>query len=148
MFLTLYIGVRWFWSSGPGQLDIDVEIDGKPVTKGERFPTPLARKKPDSFTVELAQGRHRLRAASPSQGAQFEVEFDVADQARYAELCYDYYPKDHPSYPQDRPFEGFTSRSRARISGGGRGATLPAGVRGGTSTWGRPRCDGTPHGRS
>ena len=105
MSLTLYIGVRWFWSSGPGQLDIDIEIDGKPVTTGERFPTPRARKKPDSFAVELAQGRHRLRAASPSQGTQFEVEFTVADKLRYAELCYDYYPKDAPSDRQDRPFD-------------------------------------------
>lgn len=105
MYLRLYVGVRWFWSARERKLDIDIEIDGQPVSTGERFPTSKARKSPDSFTIKLAEGRHRLRAVSASQEARFEVEFDVADVSRYAELCYDYYPRNDPYYQQYRPFD-------------------------------------------
>lgn len=103
--LTLYVGVRWFQGSGPARLDIDVEIDGRSVTAGERFPTPDARKKPDSFHVELAPGRHRLRAACASRGAQFEVEFDLTRDPRYAQVCYNHYPKDSPGSDEGFDFE-------------------------------------------
>jgi hypothetical protein len=102
--LTLYVGVRWFGSDGPGRLDIDVEIDGVPVTTGQRFPTPEARKSPDDFSVELSDGGHRLRARSASRNAAFEVGFETAGKPRYAELCYDHYPKEHP----DKSREGFS----------------------------------------
>ena len=103
--LSLYVDVRWFWSDGPGTLDIDVDIDGAPVTQGRSFPTPEARKKPDSFRLELPTGRHRLRARSGSQRAEFEIEFDLTGDEHYAQLCYDHYPKDHPYYQQYRPFD-------------------------------------------
>ena len=103
--LTLYVDVRWFWGEGPGSLDIDADIDGAPVTRGGKFPTPAARKKPDSFDVELSNGRHRLRARSASQGAEFEIEFEITGPEHFAQLCYDHYPKDHPYYQQYRPFD-------------------------------------------
>ena len=124
--LRLYVGVRWFWSDRSGTLDIDADVDGVPVTEGKRFPTPAARKAPDAFVVELAPGRHRLRARSGSQGARFEVEFDMTENPAFAQLCYDHYPKDHPSYEQYRRFdpastsghrEGFTFEIRDRDFG-------------------------------
>ena len=103
--LTLYVGVRWFWSDRPGTLDVDVTLDGAEVTKGQTFPSPRARKKPDSFAIDLPKGRHRLVARSTTQGAWFEIEFDVTRDQHYAQLSYDYYPKDHPYYQQFRPFD-------------------------------------------
>lgn len=124
--LTLYVSVRWFWSDKPGTLDIDVEIDGNAVTSGRRFPSPEAKKKPDKLSLDLDKGRHRLKARSRSQKAEFEVEFEVGDAHQYADLCYDHYPKDHPYYPQYRPFdpastsghrEGFTFQIQDRDFG-------------------------------
>jgi hypothetical protein len=100
--VTLYVGVRWFRASGPGRLDIDVDIDGTSVTAGETFPTPDARKKPDSFVVELPPGRHRLRASSRSRKARFEADFEVTRDRHYAQLCYNHYPAESPG-----PDEGF-----------------------------------------
>jgi hypothetical protein len=117
--LTLVVGVRWFWSDREGRLDIDVDIDGTPVTHGERFPTPAARKKPDSFRLQLTPGRHRLRARSASQGA--EIEFELSGTPRYAELCYDHYPRIirtisgiGRSIRRTRPATGKGSPSRSR----------------------------------
>jgi hypothetical protein len=124
--LTLYVSVAWFWSDGPGTLDIDVEIDGKPVTTGRCFPGPGAKKKPDSFGIELEKGVHRLTARSASQKAEFEVAFELGDIDQYADLCYQHYPKSHPYYQQYRPFdpastsghrEGFTFKIQARDFG-------------------------------
>jgi hypothetical protein len=111
--LTLYVGVRWFGSDRPGTLDIDADIDGAPVTRGGKFPTPAARKAPDSFDVELSEGRHRLRARSASQGAEFEIEFDLTRDHHFAQLCYDHYAKDHP----DRRQAGFTFEIQVRDFG-------------------------------
>jgi len=124
--LCLYVDVRWFWREPTGSLDIDVDIDGAPVSRGKSFPTPAAGKKPDSFLLELAKGRHRLRAHSASQGAEVEIDFELTGDDHYAQLCYDYYPKDHPYYPQYRPFdpastsghrEGFNFRMQDRDFG-------------------------------
>jgi hypothetical protein len=103
--LTLYIGVSWFWGVPVGTLGIDVDVDGRSVTRGQTFPTPAARKKPDSFHVDLTKGRHRLRARCGSENAAFEVEFEITARDRYAQLSYNYYPKDHPYYQQHRPFD-------------------------------------------
>jgi hypothetical protein len=103
--LLLYVGVRFFWGEKPGTLDIDVLIDGKPVSEGDTFPTAKAKKKPDSFSVGLDPGLHRLTARSVSQGASFEVGFEMGTAPRYAELSYDYYPKDHEDYGKYRPFD-------------------------------------------
>jgi hypothetical protein len=109
LFLTLYIGVRWFRADRPGRLDIDVFIDDEPVTVGQRFPTPKAKKKPDSYSEQLAPGDHVLRATCRSLKAEFRQEFEMIGKHLYAQLTFNHYPKADPRTAQVRPFDPATA---------------------------------------
>ena len=102
---TLYVGVRFFWGSFDKvkSLDIDVWIDSMVVTQGREFPSPEARKAPDSFALQLAPGTHRLRAVSDKGEADFEIDFELSKERRFADLSLNYYPKDSPLWIQCQP---------------------------------------------
>lgn len=97
--LKLYIGVRYFGGNeGVGSFDMEVKIDDKVVANGH-FPTAFTLRSPDHINVQLSKGTHTISVKSSKADPQeFITTFEIGDKEQYAQINYDYYPKDHVNY--------------------------------------------------
>lgn len=97
--LTLYIGVRYFGGDGGvGPFDMVISIDGKEVANGN-YPTTLTTRKPDQINIPLMAGQHTLHVKSNrAEPHEFTTTFTMEDREQFAQINYDYYPKDHVNY--------------------------------------------------
>ena len=99
VYLKLYIGVRYFGGNeGVGPFDMEVKIDDK-IVANDNFPTTKQTRSPDNISIELSRGTHTLSVKSNRADPQeFTTTFEMGDKEQFAQINYDYYPKDHVNY--------------------------------------------------